>query len=95
MNTGVPVPSKNGIIMSKRGNEQMMTMATRVGVTLAFCLAVPGVSIADATTFVVKPGGKSILICPPDLAYGKGSPSPLIPPNSTLIFEVDLISIEK
>ena len=59
MNTGVPVASKNGIIMSKRGNEQMMTMATRVGVTLAFCIAVPGVSFADATTFVVKPGGKS------------------------------------
>ena len=37
----------------------MMTVATRVGVTLACCLALPAVSLADATTFVVKPDGKS------------------------------------
>ena len=37
-------------------------------------------------------GEKSLLTCKPDFAYGeKGSP-PKIPPNSTLQFEVELLS---
>jgi FKBP-type peptidyl-prolyl cis-trans isomerase len=44
---------------------------------------------------LMKPGGKSKLVCPSDIAYGdRGSP-PLIKPGSTLIFEVELLSIEK
>ncbi len=59
MNTGVQLASKSGIIMAKRGNEQMMRMATQAGVILAICLALPVVSLADAKTFVVKADGKS------------------------------------
>jgi FKBP-type peptidyl-prolyl cis-trans isomerase FkpA len=48
-----------------------------------------------AAVQMMKVGGKSKIVCPSDLAYGdRGSP-PRIKPGSTLVFEVELISIEK
>lgn len=38
-------------------------------------------------------GSKAMLYIPAELAYGAGSPSPAIKPNSTLIFEVELLDI--
>ena len=43
----------------------------------------------------MKVGDKKTLTLPPAEAYGSSSPSPLIPPNSTLIFNVELLSINK
>jgi peptidylprolyl isomerase len=42
----------------------------------------------------MKPGGRRLLVIPPDLAYGAQSPSPDIAPNETLIFVVDLKKID-
>jgi len=40
-------------------------------------------------------GSKYQLFVPADLAYGERSPAPQIGPNSTLIFDVELLSIEE
>jgi peptidylprolyl isomerase len=43
---------------------------------------------------LMKVGDKFKFVIPPDLAYGPNSPSPKIPPNSTLVFEVELLGIQ-
>jgi peptidylprolyl isomerase len=43
----------------------------------------------------MKPGGRRLLVIPGDLAYGPNPPSPDILPDETLVFVVDLISIEE
>jgi FKBP-type peptidyl-prolyl cis-trans isomerase len=42
---------------------------------------------------LMKPGGKCILYIPPQLGYGDQGVGP-IPPGSTLIFEIELLSFE-
>lgn len=42
----------------------------------------------------MKVGGKRRLIIPASLAYGNQSPSPDIPANSALVFDIDLVAIK-
>lgn len=42
----------------------------------------------------MKVGGKSRLICPPEIAYGSRGAPPRIPPGAVLVFEVELLAIE-
>ena len=43
---------------------------------------------------MMKVGGKARLVCPPELAYGTRGAGQDVPPNATLLFEVELLDIK-
>jgi FKBP-type peptidyl-prolyl cis-trans isomerase FklB len=43
---------------------------------------------------LMTPGTKLRIVCPPDIAYGERGAGQMIGPNSVLVFEMELISID-
>ncbi len=64
-------------------NQPFTTQLTQGTVISGWVQGLPG----------MKVGGRRELIVPPVLAYGKAGNPPSVPPNSTLIFVVDLLSV--
>ena len=42
----------------------------------------------------MKLGDKWKFVIPPDLAYGPAGRPPVIPPNSTLVFDIEVVDVK-
>jgi FKBP-type peptidyl-prolyl cis-trans isomerase len=68
---------------SWKRNQPFTTALTAGGVIPGWVQGIPGMRV----------GGRRELIIPAALAYGKAGSPPTIPPNSPLVFVVDLLSV--
>lgn len=68
-----------------RGDEPIAFPLTEGGLIEGWTEGVPG----------MKVGGRRLLVVPPDQGYGAQGSGAAVPPDSTLVFVVDLVEIEK
>lgn len=76
---------KNGIIFQSSHDFGKAATFPLSGVIAGWTEGVPG----------MKVGGTRRLIIPAEMAYGANSPAPNIPANSDLVFDIDLVSIDR
>jgi len=75
--------AKDGTIFQSSKDSGQPFTSPLTGVIQGWQQGIPG----------MKEGGKRRLIIPAALAYGDQSPSPSIPPNSDLVFDIELIKV--
>ena len=98
---GIGAEAKNGDIVSVHyvgtfENGTKFDSSIDRGTPFSFTLGVSQVIKGwDLGVLGMKVGEKRKLTIPPDLAYGPGGVPGAIPPNSTLIFEVELLGINQ
>ena len=71
--------------------DSSLDRATPFSFTLGSGLVIAGWDIGVKG---MKVGGVRKLVIPPHLAYGSRSVASVIPPNATLIFEIELLKVE-
>ena len=74
-----------GAIFDSRPTSQPFTFMLGVGQVIAGW---------DQGLVGMREGGLRRLTIPPELAYGEQGVPPTIPPNATLLFEVDLVDLQ-
>ena len=64
---------------------------TPLVVTLGAGSVIPGF---ERGILGMRVGGKRTVIIPPDLAYGSRGSGGVIPPNATLVFDIELLAVQ-
>ena len=102
--TGDPIATRTAVLVGYTGwlydgckaDLKGAQFDTSVGRATPFGLVVGGGRVIkgwDEGLVGMKEGGKRLLVIPPDKAYGEKGAGDKIPPNSTLVFEVELIKV--
>jgi len=71
--------------------DNSLTRGAPIEFVLGKGMVIPG---WDEGIALMKQGGKSTLIIPPELAYGSQGAGGVIPGNATLTFDVELVSVQ-
>jgi FKBP-type peptidyl-prolyl cis-trans isomerase FklB len=92
------IPSDNDIVtLNYRGtfvDGTEFDSSARAGKPLALSIGRIGVSGWNEALKLMKTGSKWQLFIPTELAYGQNGMSPRIPPNASLILEVELLAVQ-
>ncbi len=82
----------NGVIGKGTKFDSSVDRGTPIAFPLGMSRVIPG---WDKGLVGMGVGGKRSLLIEPDMAYGEGGRPPVIPPSSTLFFDVELVSLPK